>query len=73
MRDSINRKFIADYMKYAENYGLQEAIKQGGGAGEDMVNAHSHISCIVLLLITCVLRIEGFCQRHRGVQSSPQD
>jgi myosin-1 len=40
-RDSVNRKFLADYMKYAENYGLQEAIKQGGGAGEEMVFANA--------------------------------
>lgn len=41
MRDSVNRKFLADYMKYAENYGLQEAIKQGGGVGEEMIFANA--------------------------------
>ena len=40
-RDSVNRKFLADYMRYAENYGLQEAIKQGGGTGEEMVFANA--------------------------------
>lgn len=34
-------QFLADYMRYAENYGLQEAVKQGGGAGEEMVFANS--------------------------------
>lgn len=38
---SINRKFLADYMQYSENYGLQEAVKQGGGAGEEMVFANA--------------------------------
>ena len=35
----MEQKFTADYMGYGENYGLQEAIKQGGGGTEMMVYA----------------------------------
>jgi len=42
-RDSAQQKFTADYMGYSENYGLQEAIKQGGGGTEIMVYANQTV------------------------------
>jgi len=38
-RGSINRDFSGDYIRYEENFGLQDIVKQNGGAQEEMVFA----------------------------------
>jgi len=36
-RDSMNRQFVGDYMRYDDNYSLQEAVRNNGGKQENSV------------------------------------
>ncbi len=41
-RDSVNRDFTGDYIRYeTEQFGLQDVLKQNGGAQEEVVFADS--------------------------------